>query len=76
MACSGSDSLVPFHPIAISILFHHYKELRECEKQINKLMGGSNNDNNQVDDLKEYSQNETEEQDNHQVQHELTLFDF
>ena len=25
MACSGSVSLVPFHPIAISILFHHTK---------------------------------------------------
>jgi hypothetical protein len=28
-ACSNSISLVPFHPIAISILFHHYKELIE-----------------------------------------------
>jgi hypothetical protein len=38
MACSNSVQLVPFHPIAMSILFHHYKELLECEKQIKKLM--------------------------------------
>jgi hypothetical protein len=33
-ACSNSVSLVPFHPIAISILFHHYKELIEISKLI------------------------------------------
>jgi hypothetical protein len=57
MACSGSASLVPFHPIAISILFHHYKELTECEKQINKLMN-NNNSNNEINDLAEHLQNE------------------
>jgi len=25
--CSNSVQLVPFHPMAMSILFHHYKEL-------------------------------------------------
>jgi hypothetical protein len=32
-ACSNSVQLVPLHPIVISILFHHYKELKEyiCE---------------------------------------------
>ncbi len=29
-ACSNSVQLVPLHPIIISILFHHYKELLEC----------------------------------------------
>ncbi|MDQ3888065.1 MAG: hypothetical protein M3251_02195 [Thermoproteota archaeon] len=29
-ACSNSIQLVPLHPIIISILFHHYKELKEC----------------------------------------------
>jgi hypothetical protein len=33
-ACSNAVSLVPFHPIAISILFHHYKELIEISKLI------------------------------------------
>jgi hypothetical protein len=46
MACSNSCQLVPFQPIAMSVLFHHYKELLECEKQINKLMGDNNNNNN------------------------------
>jgi hypothetical protein len=29
-ACSNSVQLVPLHPIMISILFHHYKQLTEC----------------------------------------------
>jgi hypothetical protein len=29
-ACSNSVQLVPLHPIIMSILFHHYKELLEC----------------------------------------------
>src|SRR3712207_3109259 len=36
-ACSNSVQLVPFHPIAISILFHHYNELIECRKQIEHM---------------------------------------
>ena len=27
-ACSNSVQLVPLHPIIMSILFHHYKELK------------------------------------------------
>lgn len=38
MACSGSVSLVPFQPIAISILFHHYKELMECKREVEEIM--------------------------------------
>ena len=37
-ACSNSVSLVPFHPIVISILFHHYKELKECIKQTERII--------------------------------------
>jgi hypothetical protein len=33
-ACSNSVQLVPLHPIMISILFHHYKELVEIGKII------------------------------------------
>jgi hypothetical protein len=43
-ACSNSVQLVPFHPIAMSILFHHYKELVECQRQIEGM--DNNNDNN------------------------------
>ncbi|MFL6408451.1 MAG: hypothetical protein ACJ71F_15485 [Nitrososphaeraceae archaeon] len=39
-ACSNSVSLVPFHPIVISILFHHYKELKECIKQTERIITG------------------------------------
>jgi hypothetical protein len=81
MACSNSVSLVPFHPIAIPILFHHYKELMDCEKQINKLMG-SNNNHQVDDDLKEYLENETDlgTEEDFQIEEEeeeqLTLFGF
>jgi hypothetical protein len=30
LACSNSCQLVPLHPLIMSILFHHYKELKEC----------------------------------------------
>ena len=33
-ACSGAVSLVRIHPIFISIIFHHHKELMEIAKQI------------------------------------------
>jgi hypothetical protein len=33
-ACSGAVSLVRIHPIFISIIFHHYKELMEIAQQI------------------------------------------
>jgi hypothetical protein len=33
-ACSNSAQLVPLHPIFISILFHHYKELLEIRSEI------------------------------------------
>jgi hypothetical protein len=36
-ACSNSVQLVPLHPIIMSILFHHYKELNECIKQVEQI---------------------------------------
>jgi hypothetical protein len=38
LACANSVQLVPLHPIIISILFHHYKELKECTKEIEEIM--------------------------------------
>ena len=35
-ACSNSVQLVPLHPIIMSILFHHYKELRNAFLKLNK----------------------------------------
>ena len=36
-ACSNSCQLVPLHPIVMSILYHHYKELKECIKQVEQI---------------------------------------
>ena len=37
-ACSNSVQLVPLQPIIISILFHHYKELKECILEVEEMM--------------------------------------
>jgi hypothetical protein len=49
-ACSSSVQLVPLQPIIISILFHHYKELKQCMEDIKQIEGEEkvnvrNNDN-------------------------------
>ena len=36
-ACSSSVQLVPLQPIIMSILFHHYKVLLECIRQVDEL---------------------------------------
>ena len=36
-ACSNSVQLVPLHPIIISILFHHYRELKECISEVDQI---------------------------------------
>jgi hypothetical protein len=36
-ACSNSVQLVPLHPIIISILLHHYKELKECMEDVKQM---------------------------------------
>jgi hypothetical protein len=36
-ACSNSCQLVPLHPIVLLILFHHYKELKECINQVEQI---------------------------------------
>jgi hypothetical protein len=38
LACANSVQLLPLHPIIISILFHHYKELKECTKEVEKIL--------------------------------------
>jgi hypothetical protein len=81
-ACSNSVQLVPFQPIAISILFHHCKELLECRKQVEQRMMNNNYDeisssssNSRLTDKVKDFQNEMKQ--DHQIQqHELTLLDF
>jgi hypothetical protein len=36
-ACSNSVQLVPLHPIIMSILFHHYKELKKCMENVKHI---------------------------------------
>src|SRR5215210_394151 len=36
-ACSNSVQLVPLHPIIMSILFHHYKELAEIISEVEQI---------------------------------------
>ena len=36
-SCSNSVQLVPLHPIMISILFHHYKQLTELMAQVERM---------------------------------------
>jgi hypothetical protein len=36
-ACSNSAQLVPLHPIIISILFHHYKELIQLISELERM---------------------------------------
>jgi hypothetical protein len=36
-ACSNPCQLVPLHPIIISNLFHHYKELKECIAEVEQI---------------------------------------
>ena len=36
-ACSNSVQLVPLHPIILSILLHHYKELKECISKVHRI---------------------------------------
>jgi hypothetical protein len=75
-ACSNSCQLVPFQPIAMSILFHHYKELLECETEINNLMGNYSNNIGRISEVKEEdSQFDREVQDDFQTE-QLTLFEF
>lgn len=40
-ACSNYVQLVPLvspHPIIISILFHHYKELKDCLSEVERII--------------------------------------
>jgi hypothetical protein len=43
-ACSNSVQLVPLHPIFISILFHHYIQLKECISEVERIKKGVNSE--------------------------------
>jgi hypothetical protein len=65
-ACSNSCQLVPLHPIIMSILYHHYKELKECLYEVKQLEGKVNSSSGKNKELtikkEEEKQQEKEEQ--------------
>ncbi|MDQ3967476.1 MAG: hypothetical protein M3275_03670 [Thermoproteota archaeon] len=44
-ACSNSCQLVSLHPIVMSILYHHYNELKKCIKQVEQMEARVNRSN-------------------------------
>lgn len=44
MPCSGSCQLVPLQPIAMSILFHHYKELKGLMEEVKQIEAKCSNE--------------------------------
>ena len=60
-ACSNSVQLVPLHPIIISILFHHYIELKECISEVEQLMESQVNYSKKIE--KEWLTVEEEEEE-------------
>jgi hypothetical protein len=44
-ACSNSCQLVPLHTIVMSILFYHYKELKECISEVERIEDKVNRSN-------------------------------
>ncbi len=41
-ACSNSVQLVPLHPIVMSILFHHYREITKTLAETKKIREEAN----------------------------------
>jgi hypothetical protein len=69
-ACSNSVQLVPLHPIVISILFHHYEELKKCISEIEQIdasraTDSSSGSNKKIDwlTLREEKVNEEQEEE-------------
>ncbi|HEY6756680.1 MAG TPA: hypothetical protein VI037_04765 [Nitrososphaera sp.] len=50
-ACSNSVQLVSLHSIIMSILFHHYRELKECINQVGDMEAKVNNSSKKKKDV-------------------------
>jgi hypothetical protein len=69
-ACTNSVQLVPLHPLIISILFHHYKELKECIYEVMRIAvsrGSSNRSNKKKERLMEKEEEEEQEKNQSEV---------
>ena len=60
-ACSNSVQLVPLHPIIMSILFHHYKELIQLSSEVEQIAGATANSKKRLA-IKEEEEEEGEEE--------------
>jgi hypothetical protein len=60
-ACSNSCQLVPLHPIVMSILFHHYKELKECIAEVEEIEEGQVNHRKKKEEEEEWLTRKEEE---------------
>jgi hypothetical protein len=64
MACCGSCQLVPFQAIVMSILFHHYKELKECIREVEEIINARGNvETEKNDDMKHSTPQEEDEEE-------------
>ena len=72
-ACSNSVQLVPLHPIIVSILFHHYKELKECMSEVEQIEEASSRAIDSNIKNKEWLTIREEEQEETQKQEEENL---
>jgi hypothetical protein len=68
-ACSNSVQLVPLQPIMISILFHHYKELKECIREVEAL-------ETKVNDRQQEQEEENKEKEIVPIPADITMEDF
>src|SRR5215212_3269632 len=63
-AYSNSAQLVPLHPIIMSILFHHYKELLQCKSEVDEIAKATKIRKKLVIDVEEEEEEDEEEQPN------------
>src|SRR5215207_4550215 len=61
-ACSNSVQLVPLHPIIMSILFHHYKELIQLISEVEQMEEETKVNNNNSSKQRLTRKEESEEE--------------
>jgi hypothetical protein len=49
-ACSNSVQLMPLHPIIMSILFHYYKQFKECISEVEQIIEAKVNNSKEEED--------------------------
>src|SRR5215212_3292911 len=73
-ACSNSVQLVPLHPIIISILFHHYKDLMQLGSEVEQMEEAiATTVNNNSSKKKKKEATIIEEREKEQAQEESSL---